>query len=647
MAEFFGGVALAIDFGTSNTAAAFRDPHALVQEVRLSTAGPLMPSGVFYTGSRFLVGRTALQAAVTSPEAFEPSPKRRLADREILLAGQMVPVTKLVAAVFAEVLARTSHVMGAAPEVVVVTHPDQWGAALQQLLADSAIAGGVPADRLRLVSEAQAAAWFYTSTEAQLVAGTRLVVFDFGAGSCDVAVLDKQPDNTFAVVACDGLDDLGGQDMDARIYAWVRRQLEVSNPALLAQLDDPAAIAPRLTLSARIRDAKEALSEANSAAIVAAATDTQVLQLTRGEFDELIGADIDRAVQLTKRVIADAHARRPSTQTPTIYLTGGSSQIPLAHSRLAELGPLGVLGDPKTVVVQGALHAPQPQPATLPAPHPLPASTGPLPTVTPPHANSWPTMGTAPVAQPQANARKRWWIVGASVVAAGLATVIVLISTGALSSHNTPTPPAATTMRPVPSSQLSTLLLSVDQLSTIMNTTSMQPNDAIDHLLSSTDTFSDSSCEGSIYAGHVSVYAGSSYTGARAQYVADPPDAEGTIAHMVWQVAVAFASTDAAQAFFGSQSDRWKACAGKTITDTSAPSGSDPGSQVSWSIQGVTPHDDTTLAQIASLPNGGAWACQRALHAVSNVVFDVAACLDSVNNQAVDIADEMGAKVAG
>ena len=161
MAGLSDGIALAIDFGTSNTAAAFRDRNGLVQEVRLSTAGSLMPSGVFYRGAQLLVGRTALQAAFTAPEAFEPSPKRRLSDREIFLAGDMIEVTDLVAAVFGEVLDRAIHVMGSEPDSVVVTHPEQWSAPLQHLLAESAIAGGVSARRLRLVSEAQAAAWFY------------------------------------------------------------------------------------------------------------------------------------------------------------------------------------------------------------------------------------------------------------------------------------------------------------------------------------------------------------------------------------------------------------------------------------------------------------------------------------------------------
>jgi Hsp70 protein len=469
MVDFGSGMALAIDFGSSNTAAAFRDRHGHVQEVRLSATGTLMPSGVFFDGSRFLVGRTALQAAFTSPEAFEPSPKRRLADREIFLAGSMVPVTKMVAAVFAEVLGKASGVMGGAPDVIVVTHPDQWSGPLQQLLAEGAIAGGVDPNRMRMVSEAQSAAWFYAkSAPSEVPVGSRLVVFDFGAGTCDVAVLDKEPDGTFAVVASDGLDGLGGQDLDARIQAWVRRQLAVADPVLLAEVNEPASIATRLTLNDRIRDAKEALSEASSAAIVVAAgANTQVLQLTRDEFDEIIGSDIDRAVELTKRVMAEANERVPSSQKPTIYLTGGSSHIPLVHSRLAELAPLGVLGDPKTVVVQGALYTPQASPPAPAAPPPPGGvGTGPIPQAPPamvqpaqgaPAGAAILSTGPSPVPSPAAlvgsgpipvqgppggtpSNAKRWVIVGGAAVAVAVATVIVLVATGAFTRGGSQSP---------------------------------------------------------------------------------------------------------------------------------------------------------------------------------------------------------------
>ena len=353
------GVVLAIDFGSSNTAAAYRDEYGRIHEVRLAAAGSLMPSCVFYTAEQTLVGSTAVHSRLTAPECFEPSPKRRLADREVLLGNHIVPVTDLVAAVLTEALARARRVSGSEPEQVILTHPDKWGPAMRDLLRHSACTAGIADANLRMVSEATAAAWFYTVKAPDLPVGARLAVFDFGAGTCDVAVLDKQPDGTFAVMAADGVEGLGGQDLDARIYSWVRNQLAVDAPALLRELDDPAAVATRMTLHDRIRDAKEALSEAMSAAIVvSAAAGNRLLQLTRDEFDELIVADIDCAVALTKDVLAHADSVRPVDTPPTIYLTGGSSAIPLVHTRLAALGPLGILGDPKTVVAQGALLTP-------------------------------------------------------------------------------------------------------------------------------------------------------------------------------------------------------------------------------------------------------------------------------------------------
>jgi hypothetical protein len=682
MVEFGNGIALAIDFGSSNTAAAFRDRHGHVQEVRLSATGTLMPSGVFFDGSRFLVGRTALQAAFTSPEAFEPSPKRRLADREIFLAGSMVPVTKMVAAVFAEVLAKSGGVMGGAPDVIVVTHPDQWSGPLTELLAEGARAGGVDPNRMRMVSEAQAAAWFYAkSAPNEVPVGSRLVVFDFGAGTCDVAVLDKQPDQTFAVIASDGLDGLGGQDLDARIQAWVRRQLAVSDPVLLAEVNEPASIATRLTLNDRVRDAKEALSEASSAAIVVAAgANTQVLQLTRDEFDELIGADIGRAVDLTKRVMAEANERVPASQTPTIYLTGGSSYIPLVHSRLAELAPLGVLGDPKTVVVQGALYTPQaspagpaqppappppppppPPPSATPAPAPQPSYAG-YPAMQPagsptavPNAGPSPAAfvdsGRIPVPEPPpngkpANPMKKWLIAGGGVAALAITAVIVLFATGAFNGGGAK-PVAATTTTttapPLPVNRLTSLLLSDSQINTIMKTQGIKAYDISDHLTAASDKFGDPKCAGTLYSAQPSVYSGSGYTGASDQILKEFT-ANNALNYFVEQTAVAYPTTEAAQTFVKGQSDLWKSCANTALPVTSTNSDGTPNNQ-SWSIADVKTDNDT-ISQVQTQEAANGWACQHSMRAVNNVVLDVSACSHSLSNEASDIAAKMATNAA-
>jgi molecular chaperone HscA len=649
VAEFATGVALAIDFGSSNTAAAFRDRHGYVQEIRLSTAGALMPSAVFYDGSRFLVGRTALQAAFTSPEAFEPSPKRRLADREVFLAGSMIAVTEMVAAVFAEVLARASQVMAVAPEVVIVTHPDQWSAPLQRLLAESACAGGVDRNRLRMVSESQAAAWFYAMSAPAMAVGARLVVFDFGAGTCDVAVLERQPDHSFAVIASDGLDGLGGHDLDARIQAWVRRQLAASDPVLLAEVNDSAAIATRLALNDRIRDAKEALSEASSAAIMVGATaNTQVLQLTRDEFDELIGPDIDRAVGLAKRVMADAQQRRPSDQTPTIYLTGGSSQIPLVHSRLAELAPVGVLGDPKMVVAQGALYTPEAAPASPPQP---PSVTS-VPATTPsPPATTATLVGPAPTHTQQPphvseTRRTRWRaLVGPGLVGIIFAAVLGLFAWGASEKQSTPArspahPPTAAGPL-VPPARLASLLLSKGQIAALMNSTGMQGNAISNQLTATSDQVAVQGCLGSLYGSQPSVYAGSGYMAVSDQFLTEYSgnNAQGSLE----QTAVGFPSANAARAFFTKSLHNWRACAGVVVPVTSTNT---DGTTVtsSWTIQAVKTVG-TAISQ--SLTTAGAgFSCQHGLQAVHNVIVDVTACGHSITNQGADIAAAMAAKAS-
>jgi PknH-like extracellular domain/Hsp70 protein len=637
VAEFATGVVLGIDFGSSNTAAAFRDRHGFVQELRLSTAGSLMPSAVFYDGSRFLVGRTALQAAFTSPEAFEPSPKRRLADREIFLAGSMIAVTEMVAAVFAEVLARASQVMGTAPDVVIVTHPDQWSAPLQQLLAQSACAGGVDPQRLRLVSEAQAAAWFYANSAPAMAVGARLVVFDFGAGTCDVAVLERQPDHSFAVIASDGLDGLGGHDLDARIQAWVRRQLAASDPVLLAELNDSAAIATRLALNDRIRDAKEALSEASSAAIVVAATaDAGVLQLTRDEFDELIGPDIDRAVGLTKRVMAEAQQRRPSDQTPTIYLTGGSSQIPLVHSRLSELAPVGVLGDPKMVVAQGALYTP--------AATPQPPQTTPTPTTPPTTAHTQqPPPHTQQPPHTTGARRSRWWaIAGRALVGIAVAAVLGLFAWGV---SEKPSPPARPPAHPptaagplVPPAKLASLLLSSDQIDGLMSSKGMQGNDISNQLTATSDKVAIQACLGSLYGSQPSVYAGSGYIAVSDQFLTEYSG--NNVVNSVEQTAVGFRSANAAGAFFAKSLNNWKACAGRVVPITSTGTNGTSATS-SWTIQEVKAAD-TAISQIVTTGAAGL-TCQHGLQAVYNVIVDVTACGYSITNQGADIAAKMAA----
>lgn len=342
---------LSIDFGTTNTAAAFVDGSGQFHEVRLSSSSDLMPSAVFADeDSGLVVGTAARNLAATRPDAFEGNPKSRLGEAEIFLAGRQYATAELAAAVIRHALGVATRVHGNNFDEVVLTHPDSWAGQMQSQLRAAAVGAGLESRHVSLVSEAEAAAAFYSRSNSQ-PDDSRICVFDFGAGTCDVAVLDINGSGSCSVVASDGLDHLGGNDLDARIFAWTVEQIEKSNPTLLSGLEK---IQNRLTLLDRIRDAKETLSWASKAHIPVGG-DTSLL-LTRTEFNSLIQSDVSRCIDLTQRVVDAANevSRRPVSN---IYLVGGSSHIPLVHSALSDIAEVATLGDPMMVVASGALFA--------------------------------------------------------------------------------------------------------------------------------------------------------------------------------------------------------------------------------------------------------------------------------------------------
>jgi len=81
------------------------------------------------------------------------------------------------------------------------------------------------------------------------------------------------------------------------------------------------------------------------------------IHVRRPDLEELIGEPVGRAVAEMRRTIAAAGIT--PRQLAGVYLTGGSSRIPVIAQRLA--GALGVLpqlrDDPKAVVALGALKA--------------------------------------------------------------------------------------------------------------------------------------------------------------------------------------------------------------------------------------------------------------------------------------------------
>lgn len=348
---------LAVDFGTSNSAAAHTNPFGgAVEAVALSHRSNLMPSAVFLDpdGETVISGDGALIAGRRDPSRLVLSPKRFIDHDVIQLEGDDVPSQAIFSAVIREIIDRAAeHHGGERPKTLTLTHPERWSHAALGNLVEAAQAAGADVGQLRTISEPRAAAIHYAAQQG-VAPGNHVAVFDFGGGTLDIAVLRAEKNGDYGVVAAKGDNSLGGRTIDNLVFRWVIDQVDHDDPDIADALRT-ARPSIMNALQDNIREAKELLSDTSSATItISSPAGEQDVLITRDEYNTIIAKPVERAAEMTEAVLREAGVDGFET---TIYLTGGSSRIPYVQDQLGKVGRVTRLDDPKTVVCRGALAA--------------------------------------------------------------------------------------------------------------------------------------------------------------------------------------------------------------------------------------------------------------------------------------------------
>lgn len=349
---------LAIDFGTSNTAASYRIGTGPAQPVRLSDQAHQMPSAVLFTEGGIRVGTEAVRAQRVAPENFLESPKLHLGQDAVFLGQADVEVLDLVSAVLGHAALRAVRAAGGSkPDLVVLTHPYEWAQPRKAALRAAWDRAGVPSGRVELVSEPVAAISWFAHT-AQPPKGSYVGVLDVGGGTCDVAVLRHTGEmgQPFRIVGHGGQDDLGGITVDNILLDYVRRTLtRLGHSDLHRSLSLPEHRAALLTLRDHVRQAKHALSDWEDATvpIVVGNAEATVI-VTASELERLVRPVVTRMVAVAQRALAGAGV--VPAELHALYLTGGSSHLRPVAAAMADLlgGRPATLDDPKLVVALGA-----------------------------------------------------------------------------------------------------------------------------------------------------------------------------------------------------------------------------------------------------------------------------------------------------
>src|SRR6478735_7235339 len=295
--------AIGIDLGTTNSlVATVRNGLAVV--LPDSEGRPLVPSIVSYGEQGVETGYAAMARQTDDPQNTIVSVKRMmgrgLADltdarrfpyRFVDTPGMVKLATRAgvkspveVSADLLRGLRERAETSLAGPiDGAVVTVPAYFDDAQRQATKDAAQLAGLPI--LRLLNEPTAAAIAYGLDNAS--EGV-YAVYDLGGGTFDISIL-RLSRGVFEVLATHGDSALGGDDFDHRVFCWI---IEAAKLPPLSPSD------ARLLL-VRAREAKENLSEHETASILATLSGGQSvnLTLTRAIFTEITANLVNKTMQ--------------------------------------------------------------------------------------------------------------------------------------------------------------------------------------------------------------------------------------------------------------------------------------------------------------------------------------------------------------
>jgi Tol biopolymer transport system component/actin-like ATPase involved in cell morphogenesis len=337
---------LAIDFGTTTSAAVLvaGADEELIEEP--SGQGRTWPSAVSLDGDTLLVGTTAerrkrMHATLYRAE-FKPDLGR---DFPVPLGDRSFAVPELITAMLKELRTAGERVADAEITRAVLTVPASYGTHDQRsaLMIEAATAAGF--EIVELLSEPVAAA-LAPAAGAPLEPGSLILVYDFGGGTFDTALLRIGTKGN-EILGHAALDHCGGRDIDAALYEAL---VDAGGEPLADLLKSQRA---RVQLTTQARNLKHQLTDAETADDYFGDTDI-LLSTTRDQLDELALPLLDRTIDCVKALLVSCDVE--FDEVDAVLLVGGVTRMPIVTQTVEQsLGrPLRYARSPELAVVQGA-----------------------------------------------------------------------------------------------------------------------------------------------------------------------------------------------------------------------------------------------------------------------------------------------------
>nr|WP_308648538.1 molecular chaperone DnaK [uncultured Agathobacter sp.] len=317
------GKVIGIDLGTTNSCVAVLENDQPVV-ITNSEGQRTTPSVVAFTknGER-LVGEPAKRQAAVNVERTFFSVKRQMGSGyRAKVDGKMYSAPEISSMILRKLKKNAEEYLGEAVTDAVITVPAYFSDAQRQATKDAGRIAGL--NVLRIINEPTSAALAYGLDHGQ---PQKILVYDLGGGTFDVSIIEIG-DNLIEVLATAGDNNLGGDDFDERITAYLVSEFNKAEHIDLTK---------DLTAMQRVREeaekAKKVLSSSSSVIInlpfittVKGEPRHMEMNLTRAKFNELTRDLVKRTAVPVKLALNDAGIS--AEDLGMVLLVGGSTRVP-------------------------------------------------------------------------------------------------------------------------------------------------------------------------------------------------------------------------------------------------------------------------------------------------------------------------------
>jgi molecular chaperone DnaK len=370
---------LGIDFGTTNTSAAWFDATGKLKVVPITDKSAVLPSVVWFPSadmSKCLVGQAAKTQLIDDQKHTVFGAKRFLGRRynseyvarhrdrfafdlveggdgysAVLIYGQTIPLVEVAGVVVRDIVARATRAAGHPFKRCVMTVPAHASVRQREAVRKAAESAGLQV--AAIVNEPTAAALFYANLRSPK---QTVLIFDLGGGTFDATVM-RVENRVVKVLATGGDGFLGGSNFDELLAEHFAESLEREQGV---SVRNNRTVMQRLALAAEFAKIQLSRLDALDVRVPVVAQregggfiDFQ-MRLTRERMEQLVEPLVERCIGATEDVLQRAGLQ--AKDIDELVLVGGQTRMPMVRRRLAHFPHLSSEKDvhPELGVAVGA-----------------------------------------------------------------------------------------------------------------------------------------------------------------------------------------------------------------------------------------------------------------------------------------------------